>query len=150
MYQNNAEDNAFFRWFERSKGKLSGGIKILKCRCNGAILELLAGTKIHVLWCRAARDQGSRAKCRQAGLFWHADGTLGADLYNHPLISSDADMRSVISLCNRRTAIKSTVSACPNVLLMMPAYICVCNLIKEVISLSHKTMHSPLLCSMSI
>lgn len=52
----------------------------------------------------AARDQGSRAKCRQAGLFWHADGTLGADLYNHPLISSDADMRSVISLCNRRTA----------------------------------------------
>lgn len=104
MYQNNAEDNAFFRGFERSKGKLSGGIKILKCRCNGAILELLAGTKIHVLWCRAARDQGSRAKCRQAGLFWHADGTLGADLYNHPLISSDADMRSVISLCNRRTA----------------------------------------------
>lgn len=85
------------------KGKLSGGIKILKCRCNGAILELLAGTKIHVLWCRAARDQGSRAKCRQAGLFWHADGTLGADLYNHPLISWDADMRSVISLCNRRT-----------------------------------------------
>lgn len=98
----------------------------------------------------AARDQGSRAKCWQAGLFWHADGTLGADLYNHPLISSDADMRSVISLCNRRTAIKSTVSACPNVLLMIPAYICVCNLIKEVNGLSHKTMHSPLLCSMSI
>lgn len=125
MYQNNAEDNAFFRWFERSKGKLSGGIKILKCRCNGAILELLAGTKIHVLWCRAARDQGSRAKCRQAGLFWHADGTLGADLYNHPLISSDADMRSVISLCNRRTADQKHSVCMPKCIIDDPSlYMC--------------------------
>lgn len=125
MYQNNAEDNAFFRGFERSKGKLSGGIKILKCRCNGAILELLAGTKIHVLWCRAARDQGSRAKCRQAGLFWHADGTLGADLYNHPLISSDADMRSVISLCNRRTADQKHSVCMPKCIIDDPSlYMC--------------------------
>lgn len=125
MYQNNAEDNAFFRGFEKSKGKLSGGIKILKCRCNGAILELLAGTKIHVLWCRAARDQGSRAKCRQAGLFWHADGTLGADLYNHPLISSDADMRSIISLCNRRTADQKHSVCMPKCIIDDPSlYMC--------------------------
>lgn len=125
MYQNNAEDNAFFRGFERSKGELSGGIKILKCRCNGAILELLAGTKIHVLWCKAARDQGSRAKCRQAGLFWHADGTLGADLYNHPLISSDADMRSVISLCNRRTADQKHSVCMPKCIIDDPSlYMC--------------------------
>lgn len=125
MYQNNAEDNAFFRGFERSKGKLSGGIKILKCRCNGAILELLAGTKIHVLWCNAARDQGSRAKCRQAGLFWHADGTLGADLYIHPLISWDADMRSVISLCNRRTADQKHSVCMPKCIIDDPSlYMC--------------------------
>lgn len=125
MYQNNAEDNAFFRGFERSKWKLSGGIKILKCRCNGAILELLAGTKIHVLWCNAARDQGSRAKCRQAGLFWHADGTLGADLYNHPLISSDADMRSIISLCNRRTADQKHSVCMPKCIIDDPSlYMC--------------------------
>lgn len=73
----------------------------------------------------AARDQGSWAKCRQAGLFWHADGTLGADLYNHPLISSDADMRSVISLCNRRTADQKHSVCMPKCIIDDPSlYMC--------------------------
>lgn len=151
MYQNNAEDNAFFRWFERSKWKLSGGIKILKCRCNGAILELLAGTKIHVLWCRAARIKALEP---------NADKLVCFDMQMVPLVLTSITTHSYHEMLTwdllYHCAIeelpikKSTVSACPNVLLMIPAYICVCNLIKEVNGLSHKTMHSPLLCSMSV